>query len=144
MKNLWWLSQGSVKALGGVRHGSVSNLSWLWEASVTSRDWLRLLLASLQRWRIPPRAMTDCSQSHDGLLLEPWQTPCRAMTDFSQTHRSYFLNLKKSKTMLKLCQNLYWQTQEEPKLRKKTVSQRGGKAKVARAGSCLHCCQTGW
>ena len=80
-------------ALGGIRHGSVSNPSWLWEESWTSIDWLRLLLAS----RIPPRAMIDCSQSHDRLLLEPWRTPGKAMTNFSQTQRSYFQNLKNSK-----------------------------------------------
>ena len=78
----------------GVRHGSVSNPSWLWEESVTSSDWLRLLLASLQRCQIPLKAKTDCSQSHDGLLLEPWRTLARAMTDFSQTQRSFFQNLK--------------------------------------------------
>ena len=54
--------------LGGVRHDSVSNPSWLKEESVTSTHWLWFQLASLQRLQISPRAMTDCSQSHDGLL----------------------------------------------------------------------------
>ena len=47
------------------------------------------------------RAMTNCSQSHDRLLSEAWQTPGKAMTDFSQTQRSFFLNLKNSKSRLK-------------------------------------------
>ena len=64
--------------LGRVRHGFVSNPSWLWEESVTWWDWLLLFLAIshrdgllLEPLQTPRRAMTDSSQSHDGLLVEP-------------------------------------------------------------------------
>ena len=49
VKNLPWLYQESVIALGGVRHGSLRNPSWLWEKSVTSGDWPVKAKDSLQR-----------------------------------------------------------------------------------------------
>ena len=65
-------------ALGGVRHGSVSNPSRLCVQSVLALGGIRHLwrLASASSGNIPPcrislRAMTDSSQSHDRLLAEP-------------------------------------------------------------------------
>ena len=83
----WRLAFNSL--LKGQQQGSGRNLSPL--------DWLWLLLASLQRWLIPPRAMTDCSQSHDGLLLEPWRNPGRAMTNFHRPRGLIFWILKTHK-----------------------------------------------
>ena len=56
-------------ALGGVRHGSVSNQICLWEKSVTCGDWLLLL-----------KEIPYC----DGLLLESWWSLCRAMTGIGE------------------------------------------------------------
>ena len=108
-------------ALPGVRHSSRRSPSWLCEQSVMALGRIRHLwrLASISQSQ--SLEVTDSSQSNDRLLLEPWQTPGRAMTDFWQTQRSYFLNLRNSKTRLKLCQNLFWRKQQFPKLRKKTV-----------------------
>ena len=49
MKNPTWLYQKSVMALGGVRHGSVKNLSWLLEESVPSRDCLIFRILKTQK-----------------------------------------------------------------------------------------------
>ena len=65
-------------ALGGVRHGSVRNPSWLWEESVTLETVFSLYW-SVSRGdgflpeprRISHRAMTDSSYSHDGFFTEP-------------------------------------------------------------------------
>ena len=63
VKNPAWHCKESFMALWGVHHGSVNNLSWLWEEFVTWTDWL---------------------------IAEPWQTHGRAMTDFSQRQGSFF------------------------------------------------------
>ena len=58
-------------ALGGVRHGSVRNPSWLCEKSVMDLGGIRHL------WRLTSKGgrqspeVTDSSQSNDGFLTEP-------------------------------------------------------------------------
>ena len=93
-ENPSWLYQESNLALPGVRHGSVSNSSWLWEESVTCGGWLLLLLVISQRdrllsepWLTVRITMKDSSQSHDGFLVEPWRI----------FHRPWFM-LSHSKT----------------------------------------------
>ena len=68
--------------LGGVRHGSGRNPSWLWEESVTCGDWLLLLLAISQ----PDRFLADPRP----ILAEPWRTPPRAMMDSLKRHDRFF------------------------------------------------------
>ena len=55
VKYLPWVYQETVMALGEVRQGGIFPV----EAE-----------ASLHRLQIPPRAMMDCLQNHDRLLLE--------------------------------------------------------------------------
>ena len=80
----------------------------------------------LHRWRIPPRAMTDCSQSHTRLLLEPWRTPHRAMTDSWWSHDIFFADLhmlfsERKRKKVKFKSNLFLTKRTIPKLCKETV-----------------------
>ena len=115
---LWKICHGSARS----RHGPARSLSWLCQESVIALREVRQggifpveALASLHRWRIPPRAMTDYSQSqlfltdfsqsHDRLLVEPWRTPGRAMTDSLQSHDGllvFFLEFKNSKNKVEI------------------------------------------
>ena len=77
-RSLSWLCEDSVMALRAFRHGSARSPSWLCEDSVMALREVRQggILpveadASLHRWWIPSRAMTDFSQSHDGFLTDP-------------------------------------------------------------------------
>ena len=99
-----WVFKSKKKTPVGlfeIRHSIYRSLSWLCEESIMAGIFPVEAEASLHRWWISPRAMTDCSQSHEGLLPEPLWTPHRAMTYFSLTHRSFFQQLKNSKTRWK-------------------------------------------
>ena len=89
-------------ALPRVHHGSARSLSWLCKESVMALRkvcqvwiWPAEAEASLHRGRIPPRAMTDCSQSQDRLLLEPRRTPQSPTSASKDTTSALKLKQKK-------------------------------------------------